>query len=233
MPPTDAPLDSIQTFSPDSRWLIVASLDSVIRTFDIPSGRLVDAFRTTSIPTSITFSPTGDFLATSHVDSVGVYLWANKSQFSEVALRAIEEDEIFEAGMPSVQGMEEDEGKFLLPFETGNFSLTLSLFVFHSPQGHRACRRAGATRHLHDPGPALGGAPHALPPPSIQVADAPQPRDDQSSQQAQGATKGARAGALLPALGHLPQGRGFPPRTRRGDDDGRYVGQGYPPPCGR
>ncbi|KAL7415398.1 WD-repeat protein [Mrakia frigida] len=96
-------------FSPDSRWLITASLDSIIRTFDIPSGCLVDAFRTTSIPTSITFSPTGDFLASSHVDSVGVYLWANKSQFSEVALRAIEEDEIFDAGMPSVQGMEEDE----------------------------------------------------------------------------------------------------------------------------
>jgi U3 small nucleolar RNA-associated protein 21 len=35
----------------------------------------VDAFRTTSIATGVTFSPTGDFLATSHVDSVGVHLW--------------------------------------------------------------------------------------------------------------------------------------------------------------
>jgi U3 small nucleolar RNA-associated protein 21 len=100
-------------FSPDSRWLITASLDSIIRTFDIPSGCLVDAFKTSSIPTSITFSPTGDFLASSHVDSVGVYLWANKAQFSEVALRAIEEDEVFETGLPSVQGAEEDEGPFL------------------------------------------------------------------------------------------------------------------------
>lgn len=67
-----------QTFSPDSRWLITTSLDSVIRTFDIPTGRLIDAFRTTSVATSVSFSPTGDFLATSHVDSVGVFLWLVK-----------------------------------------------------------------------------------------------------------------------------------------------------------
>jgi U3 small nucleolar RNA-associated protein 21 len=65
----------IQAFSPDSRWLIATSLDSTIRTFDIPTGRLVDAFRTSSIATSLTFSPIGDFLATAHVDSLGVHLW--------------------------------------------------------------------------------------------------------------------------------------------------------------
>lgn len=64
-----------QTFSPDSRWLITTSLDSIIRTFDLPTGRLIDAFRTTSIATSLSFSPSNDFLATAHVDSVGVYLW--------------------------------------------------------------------------------------------------------------------------------------------------------------
>lgn len=63
------------TFSPDSRWLVATSLDSTIRTFDIPTGQLVDAFRTSSIATSLTFSPTGDFLATAHVDSLGVHLW--------------------------------------------------------------------------------------------------------------------------------------------------------------
>lgn len=50
-------------------------MDSIIRTFDIPTGQLIDAFKTASVCTSISFSPTGDFLATSHVDSVGVYLW--------------------------------------------------------------------------------------------------------------------------------------------------------------
>ena len=64
-----------QTFSPDSRWLITSSMDSVVRTYDVPTGQLVDAFRATSIATGVTFSPTGDFLATSHVDSVGVHLW--------------------------------------------------------------------------------------------------------------------------------------------------------------
>ena len=64
-----------QTFSSDSRWLITTSLDSIIRTFDIPSGHLIDAFRTASVATSISFSPTSDFLATAHVDGVGIYLW--------------------------------------------------------------------------------------------------------------------------------------------------------------
>ncbi|WWD04860.1 hypothetical protein V865_002931 [Kwoniella europaea PYCC6329] len=100
-------LDTV--FSPDSRWLISTSLDSTIRTFDIPTGRLVDAFKTASIATSVTFSPTGDFLATAHVDSVGIHLWANKAQFSEVALRHIpEEEDVPEVGLPSVQGLEED-----------------------------------------------------------------------------------------------------------------------------
>lgn len=65
----------LQTFSPDSRWLVASSLDSIIRTFDIPTGRLIDGFRTSSLATSIAFSPTNDFLATAHVDSVGVFLW--------------------------------------------------------------------------------------------------------------------------------------------------------------
>jgi U3 small nucleolar RNA-associated protein 21 len=66
---------TLKTFSPDARWIITTSLDSIIRTFDVPTGQLIDAFRTSSVATSISFSPTNDFLATSHVDSVGVYLW--------------------------------------------------------------------------------------------------------------------------------------------------------------
>lgn len=95
-------------FTPDSRWLITTSLDSTIRTFDIPTGRLVDAFRVPSVATSITFSPTGDFLATSHVDSLGVHLWANRAQFSDVALRHIpEEEDVPEIALPSVQGVDD------------------------------------------------------------------------------------------------------------------------------
>ncbi len=65
--------EPFKTFSPDSRWLIASSLDSIIRTYDVPTSRLIDAFRTPSVATSVSFSPTNDFLATSHVDSVGIY----------------------------------------------------------------------------------------------------------------------------------------------------------------
>ncbi|KAG8892115.1 hypothetical protein FRB99_002941, partial [Tulasnella sp. 403] len=96
------------TFSPDSRWLITTSLDSTIRVFDIPTGRLIDGFITPSVATSVAFSPTGDFLATAHVDSVGVFLWANRAQYTEVSFKSLQESDIREAGMPSAQGLAED-----------------------------------------------------------------------------------------------------------------------------
>ncbi|KIK30971.1 hypothetical protein PISMIDRAFT_127201 [Pisolithus microcarpus 441] len=96
-------------FSPDSRWIVITSLDSIIRTFDIPTSRLIDAFRVPSMATSIAFSPTGDFLATAHVDSVGVFLWANRAQFAEVGFRSVSEEDLAEVSMPSMQGEVEDE----------------------------------------------------------------------------------------------------------------------------
>ena len=107
---TIRPANSLQAFSPDSRWIVLTSLDSIIRTFDIPTGGLIDAFRTPSIATSIAFSPTNDFLATAHVDSVGVFLWANRAQFAEVTLRTVSEKDITEVSMPSMQGDVEDDG---------------------------------------------------------------------------------------------------------------------------
>ncbi|KAI0707610.1 Utp21-domain-containing protein [Earliella scabrosa] len=97
------------TFSPDSRWLVTTSMDSIIRTFDIPTGRLIDLFRTSSVATSITFSPTNDFLATSHVDSVGVYLWANRAQYAEISFQSIVEEDVVDVSLPSMQGVAEDE----------------------------------------------------------------------------------------------------------------------------
>ncbi|GAA5893733.1 rRNA-processing protein UTP21 [Sporobolomyces salmoneus] len=96
-------------FSPDSRWIITASQDSIIRTFDVPTGNLVDAFRTKSVATSLSFSPSGDFLATTHVDSVGVYLWANRAQFAEVSLLTfVEEESLEDVALPTVQGLATD-----------------------------------------------------------------------------------------------------------------------------
>ncbi|SOV05658.1 related to UTP21 - U3 snoRNP protein [Ustilago sp. UG-2017a] len=102
-------------FSNDARWIVTTSMDAVIRTFDIPSSRLIDAFKVASIATSVSFSPTGDFLATAHVDSVGIYLWANKTQFSPVAMlgldelaEVVEEEDSVAVALPTVQGDVED-----------------------------------------------------------------------------------------------------------------------------
>ncbi|KAF8586540.1 Utp21-domain-containing protein [Ramaria rubella] len=96
-------------FSPDSRWLITTSLDSTIRTFDVPTGRLIDIFRTASVATSVAFSPTSDFLATSHVDSVGVYLWANRAQYGEVSFKTVPDQENEAVALPSMRGLAEDD----------------------------------------------------------------------------------------------------------------------------
>ena len=51
--------------------------------------RMVDIFLVESPATSLAFSPTGDFLASSHVDDLGVYLWSNKTLYSHVSLRPL------------------------------------------------------------------------------------------------------------------------------------------------
>ncbi|XP_061479842.1 WD repeat-containing protein 36 [Rhineura floridana] len=80
------------TFSSDGRWLITASVDCTIRTWDLPSGCLVDYFLLDSVAVSIAMSPTGDFLASSHVDDLGIYLWSNRSLYSLVSLRPLSPD---------------------------------------------------------------------------------------------------------------------------------------------
>ncbi|KAG5727270.1 hypothetical protein E4T56_gene7613, partial [Termitomyces sp. T112] len=118
------------TFSPDSRWLVTTSLDSIIRTFDIPTGRLIDAFRTPSIATSLSFSPTNDFLATAHVDSVGIFLWANRAQYAEVSFQTVTDDDFLNVNLPSMQGVAEDEALNALSALTTNDA---SVDVFSTP----------------------------------------------------------------------------------------------------
>ncbi|XP_047099467.1 WD repeat-containing protein 36 [Schistocerca piceifrons] len=85
------------TFSPDSRWLVTAGTDCRIRTWDLPSGKLVDSFQTDSACTSISFSAVGDLLATTHVDYMGVFLWANRALFKHIALHPLDPLEDSEA----------------------------------------------------------------------------------------------------------------------------------------
>ena len=79
------------SWSNDGRWLATSCMDGCTRVFDVPSGRLIDWFRFSAPVTALAFSPKGDFLATAHVGNVGVFLWANKSYFSHLYLRAVPE----------------------------------------------------------------------------------------------------------------------------------------------
>ena len=53
---------------------------------------MIDYFEVDAAVTSLSLSPTGDFLATAHVDDIGVYLWSNMTLFTFVSLRPLRED---------------------------------------------------------------------------------------------------------------------------------------------
>ncbi|CAI5717329.1 unnamed protein product [Peronospora effusa] len=74
------------TFSSDARWLFSSSADASLRVWDIPTGKCVDWMRFQKPVTGLAVSPTGEFLATTHVGNVGIFLWANRSLFTEVFL---------------------------------------------------------------------------------------------------------------------------------------------------
>ncbi|KAJ6233135.1 wd repeat-containing protein [Anaeramoeba flamelloides] len=71
-------------FSNDSHWILTSSLDSTIKIFDLPSSKMIDWIKFEKPVVSMAFSPNGDFLATTHSESLGIYLWANKKYFSSI-----------------------------------------------------------------------------------------------------------------------------------------------------
>lgn len=91
-------------FSNDGRWIIAASMDSVIRVWDLPTGHLIDAIRIAGACTALSFSTTGEFLATAHADSIGINVWSNRSLFTNVSTRHIQEDEIGHSSLPTASG---------------------------------------------------------------------------------------------------------------------------------
>lgn len=92
-------------FSNDGRWLVSASLDSTIRTWDLPTGSCIDGIKLQKVATCLKMSPNGEYLATAHVNDVGISLWSNKSQFKKISTKHIEDEEEF-ANMllPNVSG---------------------------------------------------------------------------------------------------------------------------------
>lgn len=70
---------------------------------------MIDIFKVEDIVTCLAFSPDSDFLATAHVDNVGIFLWSNRTQYANVSLRSIPDD--YDAQLlqlPSLTGTEDD-----------------------------------------------------------------------------------------------------------------------------
>lgn len=91
-------------FSNDGRWIIAASMDSVIRVWDLPTGHLINAMRIEGACTALAFSPSGEFLATAHADSVGINIWTNRTLFTHVPTRHISETDVIAAHAPTASG---------------------------------------------------------------------------------------------------------------------------------
>ena len=108
-------------FSNDGRWIIAASMDSVIRVWDLPTGHLINAVRLESPCTALAFSDTGEYLATAHADGVGVNIWNNRTLFAHVPTRLIGEDEIIDAIAPTASG-EDGHGLIEAAFEAEELS---------------------------------------------------------------------------------------------------------------
>lgn len=91
-------------FSNDGRWIVAASMDSVIRVWDLPTGHLIDIFRVSSTCVSLAMSSTGEFLATAHAGSIGISLWSNRSLFMPISTKNLDEDIIEDVGVPTSSG---------------------------------------------------------------------------------------------------------------------------------
>lgn len=72
--------------------------------------RLIDVFLLQSPATSIAMSPCGNFLATTHVGDVGIYLWSNRTLYSHVSLTPLPADYVPKlANLPATSAMDEGE----------------------------------------------------------------------------------------------------------------------------
>lgn len=91
-------------FSNDGRWIIAASMDSVLRVWDLPTGHLIDIFRVSNTCVALAMPSTGEFLATAHAGSIGISLWSNRSHFMPISAKNLDEDVIEDVSVPTTSG---------------------------------------------------------------------------------------------------------------------------------
>ena len=119
-------------FSNDGRWLVSSSLDSTIRTWDLPTGSCIDGIKLPKIATNVKMSPNGEYLATTHVNDVGISLWTNKSQFKKISTKHIESEEEFaNILLPNVSG---EGGASLIDGAFDNDEVDLDEGIYISPE---------------------------------------------------------------------------------------------------
>jgi len=80
-------------------------MDKCIRIWDIITGSLIDWIRFKNAPLSIDFSPSGEFLATSHLNSKAVYLWSNRTFFSNIIVQKVPSEPV-EIDLPDLSTTE-------------------------------------------------------------------------------------------------------------------------------
>ena len=91
-------------FSSDGRWVIAASQDSTIRIWDLPTSHLIDVMKLEKPCKALAVSTTGEYLAASIQDQLGVTLWTNRSLFKHVPTRQISEKNTAQINTPTVSG---------------------------------------------------------------------------------------------------------------------------------
>lgn len=93
----------------NSKWLIVASNESSIRTWDLALGKLIDWFKMPNPCTSLSMSPNGEYLALSLEKDLGIFIFTNLSVFFPLSLRPILSDFIPMINeLPSVRKDDDD-----------------------------------------------------------------------------------------------------------------------------
>eukprot|EP01083_Nonionella_stella_P101913 289495_1 len=76
-------------FSPRCQWLLIATMDGSVRVYDLATGLIIDWFKFKNAVTSMSFAVNNTFLATTHCNTMGIHIWANKHHFTQPFLTKV------------------------------------------------------------------------------------------------------------------------------------------------